>query len=84
MGVVQGPVDCGGGEGLGHDRVEAGGVLVRGDGHGAPLVGRVHDAVERFGGSLPGGQHADVVDHDELGAALRFGGGQDVRAVLRR
>ena len=67
--MVQEPVDGGGGEAFGHDRVEAGGVEVGGDGDGAAFVGGVDDAVEGFGGVLAGGELADVVDHDELGAA---------------
>ena len=51
--MVQEPVDGGGGQGLGHDRVEPGGVQVAGDGDGAAFVGGVDDAVERFTGGLP-------------------------------
>jgi len=40
---------------------------VGGDGHRAPLVGGVDDAVEGLGGVLAGGELADVVDGDELG-----------------
>jgi site-specific DNA recombinase len=69
VGVVQQPVDGGGGQGLGHDRVEAGGVNVAGHCQAAAFVGGVGDAVERLGGVLPGGQHADVVDHDQVAAA---------------
>jgi hypothetical protein len=69
VGVVQEPVDGGGGQGLGHDRVEAGRFDVRGDGDGPAFVGGVDDPVERFGGVLAGGQAADVVDDDEVAAA---------------
>ena len=48
--MVKEPVDGGGGQGLGHDRVEAGGVQVAGDGDGAAFVGGVDDAVERLTG----------------------------------
>jgi hypothetical protein len=44
-------------------------VDVAGHGDGAPLVGGVGDAVERLGGVLPGREHADVVDDDEVAAA---------------
>jgi hypothetical protein len=36
---------------------------------GAAFVGGVGDAVERLGCILPGRQHADVVDDDEVAAA---------------
>ena len=32
------------------------------------FVGRIDEPVERFGGGLSGGQHADVVDDDRVGA----------------
>jgi hypothetical protein len=52
--VVQEPVDGGGGQGFGHDGVEAiylsGGAQVAGDGDRAAFVGGVGNAVERFGG----------------------------------
>jgi hypothetical protein len=44
-------------------------VQVGGDGHGAAFVGGVDDPVEGFGRVLAGGELADVVDDDELGAA---------------
>jgi site-specific DNA recombinase len=69
VGVVQEPVDGGGGQGLGHDRVEPGRVNVAGHCQAAAFVGGVGDPVERLGGVLPGGQHADVVDHDQVAAA---------------
>jgi hypothetical protein len=50
VGMVQEPVDGGGGQGLGHDLVEAGGVQVRADGEAAAFVGGVDEAVEAFGG----------------------------------
>jgi Phage integrase, N-terminal SAM-like domain len=34
-----------------------------------PFVGGVGDAVERLGGVLPGREHADVIDDDEVAAA---------------
>jgi hypothetical protein len=34
----------------------------------ALLVGGLDDSVERFGGVLTGWEHADVIDHDEVGA----------------
>ena len=69
VGVVQEPVHGGGGQGFRHDGVEPGGVDVAGHGGGAAFVGGVGDAVERFGGVLPGGQHPDVVDDDQVAAA---------------
>ena len=44
------------------------GCRLTGDRDGAAFVGGVDDAVERLAGGLPGGQHADVIDHDELGS----------------
>jgi hypothetical protein len=38
------------------------GVDVAGHGDGAAFAGGVGDAVERLGGVLPGGEHAEVVD----------------------
>jgi site-specific DNA recombinase len=80
VGVVQEPVDGGGGQGFGHDRVEAGRVQVAGDRDRAAFVGGVDDAVERFGGGLAGGEHADVVDDDQVGSG-DFGDGAGDRAV---
>ena len=56
VGVVEEPVDGGGGQGLGHELVESGGVQIRGDRHAAAFVGGVDEAVEPFGGvgSPPG------------------------------
>src|SRR5690625_5103559 len=68
MGVVQEAVDGRGREVLGHDGVEPGGVDVAGDGQAAAFVGGIDQAVEGFGGCLPAGQHADVVDDDEVGS----------------
>ena len=82
MGVVQEPVDGGGGQGFGHDRVEPGGVQVGRDGDRAAFVGGVDDPVEGFGGGLAGGQHADVVDHDQVGAG-DLGDGAGDRAVTK-
>ena len=64
VGVVQEPVDGGGGERLGHQLVKAGGVQVAGDRQRAALVGGVDDPEERFGGLQGNGQHADVIDDD--------------------
>jgi hypothetical protein len=50
VGVVQESVDGGGGEGFGHDLVEAGGVQVAGHGQGSAFVGGIDQAVEAFGG----------------------------------
>ena len=66
--VVQEPVDGGGGERLGHQLVKAGRVQVAGDRQRAPLVGGVDDAEERFGGLEGNREHADVIDHDQIGA----------------
>ena len=68
VGVVQEPVHGGGGQGLGHQLVEAGRVQVRADRYGAFLVGGVHDAVEALGGIVGDRQQADVVDDDQVGA----------------
>src|SRR5215468_321267 len=53
------------------------GLDVAGHRGGASFAGGAGDAIERFGGVLPGGQHADVVDHDEAAVADRV----TVRAV---
>ena len=50
MGVVQEPVDGRGGQGLGHELVEPGGVQVRADRDRAFLVGGIDEAVEPLGG----------------------------------
>jgi hypothetical protein len=56
------PVDGGGGQGLGHQLVEAGRVEVGADRHAAPLVGGVDEAEEALGG-IPGDrQEPDVVE----------------------
>ena len=78
--MVQQPVDRCRGEGLRHDGVESGGVDVAGHRDGTALVGGVGDPVERLGGVLPGGQHADVVHNDEVAAADPGDGAGD-RAV---
>jgi hypothetical protein len=52
VGVVQEPIDRRGGESLGHQLVERGGVQVRGDRDGAFLVGGIDEAVEALGGVL--------------------------------
>jgi hypothetical protein len=40
----------------------------RGSRRSSGVRGGVDHAVERFGAVVPGGQHADVIDHDRLGA----------------
>jgi O-antigen/teichoic acid export membrane protein len=67
--VVQQPVCDRGGEGFRHDGVVSGRVDVAGHSDGAALACGVSDAVEHLSGVLPGGQHADVVDHDGVAAA---------------
>jgi hypothetical protein len=62
VGVVEQPVDGGGGQGFRHQLVERGGVQVGGDGDGAFLVGGVDEPVQAFGGVLGDWQQADVVD----------------------
>jgi hypothetical protein len=52
VGVVEEPVDGRGGEGLGHQLVERGGVQVGGQRDRAFLIGGVDEAVEAFGGVL--------------------------------
>ena len=64
-------------QGFRHEGVEAGRVDVAGHGDRASLVGGIDDPVERFGGVLAGGQHADVVDHDQVARQIRA----TVRAV---
>src|ERR1700674_1935276 len=55
VGVVEEPVDRGGGEGFGHDGVESGWVGVGAAGNRPPFEGGVHEAVERFAWFLAGG-----------------------------
>ncbi len=76
--VVEQAVYCRGGQGLGHDRVESAGVQVGCEDQGSAFVGGVDEPVEGFGGGLPGGEHADVVDGDQVAAGDLgdcFGGG---------
>jgi hypothetical protein len=76
--VVQQPVDGGGGDGLGHLLVKAGGVQGASDRQRAPLVGGVDDAEERFGCLEGNREHPDVIDHDRIGtdeSADGFGDG---------
>jgi site-specific DNA recombinase len=68
VGVVQQPVDGGGGQRLGHQLVQGGGVQVGADGQAAPFVGGVDEAVEAFGGVRADRQQPDVIDGDEVGA----------------
>ena len=67
VGVVHEPVDGSGGQGLGHQLVEARRVQVRADRDGPSLVGGVDDPVEALGGVRADGQEPDVVDDDEAG-----------------
>ena len=68
MGVVQQPVDGGGGQCFGHEFVEPGRVEVRGDRHGAFLVSGVDQPVEAFGGVGRHRQKTDIVNDNQLGA----------------
>jgi hypothetical protein len=67
MGMVQQPVHVGGGQGLGHQLVEAGRVEVGANGHTAALVGGVDQAVEALGGLDADREQPNVVDHDQVG-----------------
>ncbi len=51
VGVVEEPVDGGGGQGFGHEFVEPGRVQVAADGDGAFLVGGVDEPVQPFSDS---------------------------------
>jgi hypothetical protein len=62
VGVVQQPVDGGGGQGLGHQFVEAGRGADSMTLLGTGFLSGVDEAVEPFGGVLADGQHADVVE----------------------
>jgi hypothetical protein len=53
------------------------GVQVAGDRDRTAFVGGVDDPVEGFGGGLAGGQHADVVDHDQICAGDLGDGARD-------
>jgi hypothetical protein len=68
VGVVEEPVDGGGGQGLGHELVESGGVQIRGDRDAAAFVGGIDESVESFGGVGSHGQQPDVINDDEVGA----------------
>jgi len=68
MGVVQEAINSGGGNGLGHDLVEARRVKVGRNGQSPLLIGGINQAVEPLGGIGGHRQQPDVVDHDELGA----------------
>ena len=93
VGVVEQPVDGCGGEGLGHQLVEPGGVDVRGERDRALLVGGVDDAEQRLGRVRGDGEQADVVDDDQVGAdragrspcgrCRRRGGGGAARRASR-
>jgi hypothetical protein len=67
VGVVQQPIDGGGGQRLGHQLVEPGGVDVAGR-DAAFLVGGIDDPEERLGGVRCHREQADVVDDDQVGA----------------
>jgi hypothetical protein len=67
-GVVQEPVDRGGGQGFRHDLVESRGVQVGADGERAAFVGGVDQSVEPFGGVRADREQPDVVDDDQVGA----------------
>jgi len=60
--------------GLRHDRVEAGGMQVRGDRDAATLVSDIDEAIEGLRGLLASGQHLDEVGYlplqSEAAAAL--------------
>jgi hypothetical protein len=78
VGVVEQPVDGRGGDGLGHQLVEPGGVDVRGERDRAPLAGGVDDAEQCLGLGRGDWEQADVVDDDQVGAdelADRLGDG---------
>ena len=45
------------------------GVQIRRHRYRTPLVGGINNPVERFGGVLAGGQHADVIHTDQVAAA---------------
>jgi hypothetical protein len=62
VGVVDEPVDGGGGQGFRHELVEYRRVEIRADRDAAALVGGVDEAVESLGGVGPDGQEPDVVD----------------------
>ena len=67
VGVMHEPVNGGGGQGFGHELVEAGRVEVGADRDGPSFVGGVDDPVEALGGVGSDGQQPDVVDDDEVG-----------------
>jgi hypothetical protein len=60
--VVHQPVDGGGGQGLGHQLVEAGGMQVGADRDAAFLVGGIGQPVEALGGVWSDGKQPDVID----------------------
>jgi len=62
VGVVHEPVDRGGGKGLVHDLVKAGGVQVARHRERASFVGGVDEPVEPLGCVGGDGQQPDVVD----------------------
>ena len=68
VGVVEEPVDSCRGESPREDRVEPRRMQVRGHDERALLIGGVDQAIERLGLVGAGGQQADVVDDDQLGA----------------
>jgi hypothetical protein len=68
VGVVEQPVDCGGGQRLGHELVEPGRVQVRADRDRALLICSVDESVESLGCVGGDGQEPDVIDDDQVGA----------------
>ena len=62
VGVVEEPVDGGGGQGLGHELVEGCWVQVRRDRDGAFLVAGVDQPVEALGGVGGDREQPDVID----------------------
>lgn len=58
---MQEPIHRRGGQCFGHDRIEPAGVKVGSDRDTASFVRAIDNPVKRFGGVLPGGQHADVL-----------------------
>ena len=64
--MVQEPVDGCGGQGLGHQLVERGGVEVGGERDGAFLVRGVDEALWALGGVGGHRQQADVIDDDQI------------------
>ena len=66
MGMVQQPVHGSGGQGLGHQFVEAGRVDVGANGHTAALVGGVDQAEEALGSLSADREQPNVINHDQV------------------